>query len=207
NIAAFGKVLAETQKPRFALGWVNGTLSAEAKALFASYFAETRKEKIFGNSGFIIADRGKNQAYQFTEDFEAQTNSPWATDKNRYKIDSVTANSYYTFMPNEEWGASLKITVDEGNSGPKKLTVLGDLRFPDLLSEVNLVVVVSRGDEQMEYYSRSVNDFMYKTGIWSRFSVVKTFDFNLGAGDIVHIYLWNRTKGPFDVDNLKVKTY
>ncbi|WP_372652307.1 YfhO family protein, partial [Draconibacterium sp.] len=205
NVAAFGKVLAETHTLQFALAWVNGAISKEVLELFSSYFPQVEKERISGNSGFILARKGDDEMSDFDEDFEPGTNLVWEIDKTRIKIDSVTANAYYTFLPNQRWGAVLNITVDGTNSDLQKITVLGDLRFPEVFSEVNMVITVSRGKDQQEYYTRVISDFTYETGIWSRFAVVKMIDFDLQSGDVIHIYLWNRAEARFDIDNLKMK--
>lgn len=207
NVAAFGKLLAETLTSKFALAWVNGAPSKEARELFMSYFPVVEKERISGNSGFILARKGDNVVSVFDEDFELGTKSFWEIEKNRIITDSISANNYYTFMPTQRWGAALKITIDEDNKDLEKIAVLGDLRFPEIFSKVNMVITVSRDKEQMEYYTREISDFTYETGVWSRFSVVKTFDFDVVAGDVVHVYLWNITQARFDVDNLKVKMY
>ncbi|WP_319500430.1 YfhO family protein [uncultured Draconibacterium sp.] len=205
NVAAFGKVLAETHTLQFALAWVNGAISKEVLELFSSYFPQVEKERISGNSGFILARKGDDEMSDFDEDFETGTNRVWEIDKTRIKIDSVTANAYYTFLPDQRWGAVLNITVDGTNSDLEKITVLGDLRFPEVFSEVNMVITVSRGKDQQEYYTRVISDFTYETGVWSRFAVVKMIDFDLQSGDVIHIYLWNRTEARFDIDNLRLK--
>ena len=205
NVAAFGKVLAETHTPQFALAWINGVISKEVKELFLSYFPKVEKEIISGNSGFILARKGDFKKTYYDEDFEPGTNRVWEIDGSRIKTDSVAANAYYTFVQNQRWGAVLNITVDENNSDLQKITVLGDLRFPEMFSEVNMVITVSRDKEQVEYYTREISDFSYETGVWSRFALVKMVDFDLHSGDVIHIYLWNRTDARFDIDNLKVK--
>jgi len=205
NVAAFGKLLAETHSQQFALSWVNGAISKEVKALFTSYFPTVEKEMISGNSGFILAGKGDNAVSEFDENFEQGTTSLWKTDKNRIKIDSISADRYYTFMPTQKWGTELKIIVDEAIKDLQKITVSGDLRFPEKFAEVNMVISVSRGKEELDYYTRKVSDFTYGSGVWSRFAVIKTVDFDLLSGDVIHIYLWNRTQARFDVDNLKVE--
>ncbi|KJF44323.1 YfhO family protein [Draconibacterium sediminis] len=207
NVAIFGKVLAETYRPQFALAWVNGAISIEVKELFTSYFPEVVKERISENSGFILAREGDDKISEFDDDFEPETKRIWEIDRSRIKTDSITANGYYTFMPRQRWGAVLNINIDETNSNLQKITVLGDIRFPEVFSEVNMVITVSQGKEQIEYYTREISNFTYETGVWSRFAVVKMVDFNLHSGDVIHIYLWNRTVARFDVDNLKVKMY
>ena len=207
NVAAFGKLLAKTHTPQCALAWVNGAISKEVKVLFISYFPELEKEVISGNSGFILAGKGDVKMSEFDEDFEPETNSFWNTDEKRIKKDSISANSYYTFLPSQKWGAELRIVVDKDIKDLQKIVALGDLRFPEILSEVNMVISVSRGKEQIDYYARKISDFTHETEAWSRFAVVKTVDFNLLAGDVVNIYLWNRTHARFDVDNLVVKMY
>ena len=205
SVAAFGKVLAKTHSRQFALAWVNGAISPEVKELFTSYFSKVENKMISGNSGFILAGKGDNITSEFDEDFEPGTNSFWEIDKSRIRTDSISTNSYYTFLPSQKWGADLEITVDEEINDRQKIVVLGDLRFPEILSEVNMVIAVSRGKEELDYYTRKISDFTYETGSWSRFAVVKTVDFDLLTGDVIHIYLWNRTQARFDVDNLKVK--
>lgn len=110
-------------------------------------------------------------------------------------------------MPSEKWGAELKITIDKGNSKTNRIAVLGDLRFPETLSEVNLVITTSRKKEQIDYDTQRINDFTNDVGAWARFAVIKKNDIELIAGDVIHIYLWNRTQARFDVDNLQVKMY
>ncbi|WP_319591617.1 YfhO family protein [uncultured Draconibacterium sp.] len=205
TIADFGKILAQVETHKFALGWVNGAVSAENMEMLFSYFPLIEMEKQTKNSGLILARTGENSAYQFTEDFELRTKSAWQIDEKRIESDSIANNRYYTFSPDEKWGASLQITIDEENSNLKKLALLGDLRFPETLCDINVVISVSRGKEEMEYYTRKMIDFAAEVGSWSRFAVVKKFDKELFAGDVIHIYFWNRTQARFDVDGLKVK--
>lgn len=207
ELSAFGKILAGTKSQQFALAWVNGAVSKEILELYRSFFPVVQKEKIADNSGFILAERAENSSYQFVEKFDVQAESVWAIDKRRIMQDTNSVNCYYSFLPDEKWGAELKITIDEESAGLKKLAVLGDLRFPEKCADVNMVITVSRNEKQIDYYTQKMNDFIYDAGAWARFVVVKEYEKELLTGDMVHIYVWNKGQAGFHLDNLKVNIY
>ncbi len=205
NISDFGDVLDKVKTPKFALGWVNGAVSNEVVELLTSFYPDVEKMEIKGSSGFILAGNGKPGQYFYEEDFNSGATSEWSTNKNRIKRDSITNNRFYTFASNEDWGADLKITIDENTNELNKLAVAGNLRFLKKNSAVNVVISVKRDKEQLDYYTMNIGRFAGSVGEWKRFVIVKEYDLELLEGDVIHIYFWNLTKTRFDIDNLKVK--
>lgn len=206
NLSELSYFLVNNNDKYFAFAWQGCIISADIFELIYSFYPKIIEIKRNNNSGIVLL--GKNDEkdnYSFYEDFESEASCGWSKEKHRVISDSLINNHSYSYSTNEEWGTTLKIIIGEELAATEKITIIGDLMIDGENVEIPLVFTIEREGKTHLYEATLINKFVKFPGQWTRGVFVPNLTTKLLEGDVITVYFWNKGKGQFRVDNLKIR--
>jgi hypothetical protein len=162
-----------------------------------------------GNNDILLYNHNKKLVFTIFNDFEKEYAN---THTNQYKFDSSRKTNVSDFS-NKEYNMTFEIPIDSSLMTPRGLFI--DVRLDrfelDTFSCTNALFVVdisNSKNQNYHYYTFPINEVpSYKTESWKTLKYSIELPRIRSVNDVVKIYIWNKKKQSFYIDNVNINVF
>lgn len=192
--------------------------------IILNYYPYLIKQNNFDEGAFYLltnkAGEGKSPyIFQSVNDFEKPMDY-WSDADNKFLVDRKTidstyhdtaANLCYKMDSLDEWAPAFTGDIFQMTKSRNNLILVSLSIFPlESMKDVEIVSLLKAGDKDIYYGATPATDFIADSvrGRWVKaYHAIKLPDIYLNYWDVtVKVYLWNRGKRNFYMDDFSVKT-
>ena len=126
--------------------------------------------------------------------------------KNRFPVDTLS-RSCYRVSRDKKYDLNFRMEIDTSCIHLRELEITADILARDTIRKSMLVMAISGPEGQKVWKGIPLSYFLGAQGQWHRVVFTPEIDSPLQLQDQLKVYLWNRGKDSFLVDNLSVLGY
>ncbi len=187
-------------------------------AILSSYYPYTiRRSDFYGGTFYLLSKRSTGhtpqQTYISVNDFE-QSYPDWSSSDQKYISDSISFSGKHSYKMDSlnEWGPSYTCALDKiTSSNYNFITVDIEILPLENLNDVYIVSSFESAGKTIDWRSTPLSDFITYDGAhrWQKaYHSIKLSDINLDYAHVTaKIYIWNKGKKNFYLDDFKVRTF
>lgn len=199
-------------------GCLSGADPAYLPILLNYYPNVVKQYNFFGGNFYILsskADKHKSPyIFSSNENFDGGVAVGWDIGANPPLADSIhfSGNHSYKMDSLHEYGPIFSYNLKDMIKIKNDFIVVTAEIYPQSrnMKDVALVAEFKKGDKQLVWTGGPVEDYIWpgETGTWIKvYHVIKMSDVYLDSPDVqVKVYLWNKGRRFFYIDNFKVST-
>ncbi|MCX6291191.1 MAG: glycosyltransferase family 39 protein [Bacteroidetes bacterium] len=208
DVARLMAMVDTSQATYLLYGWTNIAHPLEAEKIITDKFPVIAERDSFFNSEITLYKRDSTFIPQnmisFSTDFEE---NHFGEEVNR-RTDELAYSGKFSQKMDEQTEYSVGLKKKTGDFSSVKnpfVTATVWVNSKDTTNDAVLVLCFEENGNNIEWYGANLQSFNLKPGAWQKLIISKPVPEGLGDKAMLNVYVWNKNKKTFFVDDFEVR--